>query len=227
MNNTKRNMRILVVGATGGSGRATVERLLEEGYEVTAFSRNASRLKSLSERLTTIDADASNANDVERAVKGHDAVIVTLGIAENPLRVRFLGAAKTPNNIRSVGTRNVVSAMKKHGIKRLVVQSTYGIGATQGRLGFVDQLFFNLILKPQIEDTKLQEHLVRESGLHWTLAQPVRLTDEQSHATPFVSDVGETAVMRVARRSVASFLSQAALGQEYAYKSVALSGVPS
>ena len=120
--------RILVVGATGGTGRATIQELVQLGHRVTAFSRNADALAEASELVTAFNGDATNPDDVDQAVRGHDAVIVTLGIAENPFRVRLFGTARTPIDVRSAGTRNVIAAMQKHGVRRLVVQSSYGVG---------------------------------------------------------------------------------------------------
>src|SRR5690348_2808322 len=121
-------MKILVLGATGGSGRAAMQQLLAEGHEVTALVRRASGLGTSAARLRVIEGDAMKAGDVEGAVRGQDAVVVTLGIRENPLRVRLLGPAHTPLQIRSAGTRNVITAMRKHGVRRLVVQTSYGVG---------------------------------------------------------------------------------------------------
>ncbi len=225
MNENNNTLRVLVVGATGGSGRAAVQHLLAQGCRVTAFSRSASRLADLSGDLRVIDGDASNPADVDRAVQGQDAVVVTLGITENPIRVRLLGTARTPIDIRSKGTSNVIDAMKRHGVRKLVVQTTYGIGETEGRLGIGDQLFFSVLLKPQIDDTKVQEQFVRNSGLDWTLAQPVHLTDDDAPSQPFISLQGETGVMKVSRRAVGGFLSAAVLSERYVGKSVALSGV--
>jgi putative NADH-flavin reductase len=115
--------KVLVVGATGGTGRATIDALVKRGHRVTAFSRHAESLENSSDRVTLLNGDATNPDDVERAVAGHDAVIITLGITENPLRVRLFGAARTPLDVRSAGTRNVIAAMRKHGVRRLVVQS--------------------------------------------------------------------------------------------------------
>jgi uncharacterized protein YbjT (DUF2867 family) len=218
------SLNILVVGATGGTGRATVEKLLNEGHAVTAFSRSAARLADGSGRLVTINGDVTDPDEVERAMHAQDVVIVTLGIRENPLRVRFLGTARTAGDVRSVGTRNVIAAMRNQGVRRLVVQSSYGVGETRGLLGFVDRLFFKLILKPQIDDTEAQEDAVRNSGVDWVIAQPVHLTDDDSDAPPFLSVQGQTRLMKVARRSVARFLAVAALGSEYIGKSVAVSG---
>ena len=222
--NTATSLKILVVGATGGTGRATVEHLVREGHQVTAFSRHASVLADDRDLLVTIDGDVTNMAEVEGAVRGQDVVIVTLGISENPLRVRFFGTAGTPGDVRSVGTRNVIAAMRKHGVGRLVVQSSYGVGETRGLLRFLDQLFFSLILKPQIDDTEVQEREVRASGVEWVLAQPVHLTDDDDNSAPFVSTNGETRLMKVARKSVASFLALAAREPDYISKSVAVSG---
>lgn len=216
---------VLVVGATGGSGRAAVEHLVSLGHHVTAFSRSASQQFQQSEFLTPVDGDVMNANAVDRVVEGHDAVVVTLGISENPLRVRFFGSKATADNVRSVGTRNVIASMRRHGIDRLVVQSSYGVGDTRQRLGMLDQLFFSLLLKPQIADTEIQEQLVRSSETDWVIAQPVHLFDSEEAVTdPFVSTSGETRAMKVARKSVARFLVRAALQPDYVGRSVAVSG---
>lgn len=221
---TPSNLRILVVGATRGTGRATVKRLLDEGHHVTAFSRSADKLDIRSDRLRILCGDAMNPEDVERAVAGHDAVVVTLGITENPARVRFVGPSRTPIDVRSQGTANVIAAMRKLGTRRLVVQTTYGVGATRDRLGFMDRMFFALLLKPQIEDTEVQNEAVVSSDLDWVIAQPVHLTDDDHDAMPFLSTEGKTGRMKVSRASVARFLAKVATSPSYTRSSVAVSG---
>lgn len=216
-------MKVLVVGATGGSGRAAVEVLLSAGHDVTAFARRPEALGVSSPRLAVVTGDVMNPADVERAVQGQDAVIVTLGIRENPLTVRMRGSAGTPMDVRSAGTRNVISAMRRHGVRKLVVQTTYGVGETWSRLSLKWKLLFSLLLKPQIADTEVQEQAVRESGLDWVLARPVGLTDETQAGAPFASSEGEARGMSVSRRSVGRFLVEAAESARYIGQSVALS----
>jgi uncharacterized protein YbjT (DUF2867 family) len=222
----KKIMKISVIGATGGSGRAAVSWLLAAGHEVTAFARRPERLAITDERLRLVSGDALVASDVERAVVGQDAVVVTLGITENPLRVRFLGPARTPLDVRSRGTERVIAAMERHGVRRLIVQSSYGVGETRARLRLAERLFFALLLKPQIADTEVQERLVRASGLDWTLIQPVHLTDSAEDELPFSSPGGETARMSLSRRSVGRFLAEAAASRQWLGQSLALSGPP-
>lgn len=216
-------MKVLVMGATGGSGQAAVKQLLADGHEVTAFAR---RPGAGALRLRWVIGDAMSASDVSEAVRGQDAVVVALGIRENALRVRLFGPAHTPRDIRSAGTANVVAAMQRHGVRRLVVQTTYGVGATKDRLGFVDALVFALLLKPQIEDTARQEALVTACDRDWVLVQPVHLGDDAVDTMPFLSTTGETGAMRVSRASVGRFLAAAVTSQDWVRQSVAVSGAP-
>jgi putative NADH-flavin reductase len=217
-------MKILVIGATGGTGRAVVAQLLAEGHHVTAFGRHPERAGERSERLSLEAGDALNASEVERAVVGKDAVVVTLGISENPLRVRFFGPKHTPIDVRSAGTRHVIAAMQRHGVRRLVVLSSYGVADTRSQLRLADRMFFDLILKPQIADTEKQYHEVAASGLDWVLVQPVHLTDGAEAELPFASTSGQTEVLKVSRKSVARFLAMATVRSDYVRHSVSLSG---
>jgi uncharacterized protein YbjT (DUF2867 family) len=219
-------MRVLVLGATGGSGRAAVEALVARGHEVTAFARGAAEFPA---GVRTAIGDATVAADVDRAVRGQDAVVVTLGIAESPLRVRLRGSAGTPMDVRSRGTEHVVTAMRAHGVRRLVVQSSYGVGPTRDRLPLSSRLVFALLLRPQIDDTERQERVVRDSGLDWTLVQPVTLTNGDEPAT--WSTDGQTEGMavqgkRVSRRALGVLLADAVADAGLVGRTLAVSGAP-
>lgn len=219
-------MKVLVIGATGGSGLAVTQTLLARGCEVTAFARQPQALRGLPGKLTLIAGDATRSADVDRAVQGHDAVVVALGIRESALRVRLLGSAGTTINVRSQGTRHVVDAMRRYGVRRLVVQSSYGVGSTRDKLPWVYRLVFALLLKPQIADTERQETIVRASGLDWVLAQPVNLTDEATTTPAHASPSGDVEGMKVSRRQVGDFLADVALSREHHQACVALSARP-
>jgi uncharacterized protein YbjT (DUF2867 family) len=216
-------MKVLVVGASGGSGMATVESLLAAGHEVTAFARRSDRLGHVAGRARIVSGDATDPSAIDQAVAGHDAVIVTLGIRENALRVRILGAARTPLDVRSRGTRHVIAAMRRHGMRRLLVQSSFGVGPTRARLPLAYRLIFALLLKPQIADTEVQEREVRDSGLDWVIAQPVALNDRPWHAAPYVSSCGETQSMEISRQQVGHFLAHSIQVPQYVGRTMALS----
>ena len=212
-------MRVLVVGATGGSGREAVRALAERGHEVTAFSR---RPADLPPGVRQLLGDVTDPADVEPAVVGQDAVVVALGISESALGVRLRGSRGTPLDVRSRGTRHVVDAMRAHGVGRLVVQSSYGVGPTRDRLPLSSRLVFALVLRPQIDDHERQERLVRDSGLDWTIVQPVYLTDGDEPAA--CATEGGTDGAKVSRRALGGVLADAVTDPALVGETVAVSG---
>jgi uncharacterized protein YbjT (DUF2867 family) len=195
-------MRIVIFGASGATGRLAAAELVRRGNEVTAFVRNSETLPD----VRTHRGDVMNLQDVQRAVQGQDAVLVVLGIRENPVSVRLRGSRSTPMNVRSEGTRNVIAAMQEHGVRRLVVQTTFGAAESRGRLSLKWKLIFSLLLKPQIDDTEEQERIVRASGLDWVIVRPVGLHDGRDGSPLLVSTKGKTRGMSVSRQSVARVL---------------------
>ncbi|GIG19747.1 NmrA family transcriptional regulator [Cellulomonas chitinilytica] len=220
-------MKVLVVGATGGSGRAAVTELVRRGHEVTALSRHATTLTAEPglHAVRAVDGDATDASVVGPLVAGQDAVVVTLGISESAVRVRLRGPARTAPDVRSRGTRTVVDAMRVHGVRRLVVQTSYGVGETRDLLSAVMRVVFAVLLRPQIADTEVQHALVRDSGLDWVSVQPVSLTDDPGEGMPFASSTGEVRGTSVARARVGRFLAEAVQDGRWVGRTVALSGV--
>lgn len=219
-------MNVLVVGATGGSGLAAVDALLAAGHAVTALARNGRLPDGNAARaaVRVLAGDVMQPADLARAVAGQDAVIVTVGIRENPLRVRLRGPAHTPMQVRSAGTAQVMDAMQRAGVRRLVVQTSYGVGDSRDRLPLAARLLFALLLKPQIADTELQEAAVRRSPLDWTCVQPVNLDDGDSTRAPFLSTQGEVRRMQVTRRQVGQVLADALGRPDWVRRVVAVSG---
>jgi len=188
-------MDVLVVGATRGSGLAITRELVAAGHRVTAFGRTASAafatpLPGLDAHqgpgpgsVRPVDGDALDPEAVAKAVAGQDAVVVTLGISDNPLVVQWLRRSSTAPDVRSRGTGNVVEAMRETGVRRLVVQSTYGLGDSWAHLDLTWKLVFRFVIGRQFTDSGRQEEVVRASGLDWTLVRPVSLTDAPADAT--------------------------------------------
>ena len=112
--------------------------------------------------------------------------------------------------------------MRRHRVRRLVVQSSFGVGETRDRMPLSPRLAFAVVLRPQIADHEVQERVVRASGLDWTIVQPVTLPDGDEPAT--LSRTGDAEVMKVSRRAVGQLLAGWATGNEDVGASVSVSG---
>ncbi|MEV0249396.1 SDR family oxidoreductase [Nocardia sp. NPDC050712] len=158
-------MRIAVFGATGTVGRVVVEQALEQGHEVTAFTRNAANVTQQHDRLRVVEGDVYDTNSAERAVAGQDAVIVALG-DDRTGQVRF------------GGTKSVIEAMNRTGVKRLIVQSSLGVGDSRPNLNFLwKYILFGIVLRKAYIDHGRQEELVQASAVDWTIVRPGAFAD--------------------------------------------------
>jgi len=158
-------MNIIVFGATGSIGRHLVDQALDQGHRVTAFARNPAALDRHHENLAGYRGDVLDADSVAGAVKEHDAVMIALG-------------AGRKGGVRSVGTKNVIDAMREHGVKRLVCETTLGAGDSYDALNFFwKRLMFGLLLRPAFADHQAQEAYIRDSSLDWVIVRPAAFTD--------------------------------------------------
>src|ERR1700675_2287826 len=123
--------RVLIIGATGGTGRQLLVQALEHGLLVTALVRDPSKLSLEHPRLTVLRGDVLDYSTVENAVRSQDAVISALG------HKRFFG----PTRILSEGSRNLLRAMEAHGVRRFVCETSLGIGDSVGRMGLYYSFF--------------------------------------------------------------------------------------
>jgi len=160
-------MNILIFGATGPSGRLMVEQALERVHAVTAFVRNPAALSIQSEKFKVVKGDVLDLASVEAAVVGKEAVLSSLG-------VRKLGK----NTILSDGTKNIITAMKKHGVKRFVCMTSLGVGDSKDQPAWIFRHFIKpVFLRNIFIDKEVQERLVMESGLDWIIVRPAGLTN--------------------------------------------------
>src|SRR4028119_108156 len=113
-------MRVLIVGASRGIGLETTRQGLETGHDVRALARSVAAISLSNPRLEKVRCDALNPRDMEAALAGVDAVIVTLGIG---LREMF-----RPVHLFSGATRVLIAAMEAQSVKRLICVTGFGAG---------------------------------------------------------------------------------------------------
>jgi putative NADH-flavin reductase len=161
-------MRVIVFGATGGTGREIVKQALERGHDVTAFVRNPAKLGFSHERLSVARGDVMDATSVHAAMPGHDVVLVAIG------HRHYLG----PSHVLSRGTQNIVDAMKTHFVRRLVCETSLGVSDSFGLLGLYYTLFVIPVILPFYWfDKERQEKLVKASNVEWVIVRPGQLTN--------------------------------------------------
>lgn len=188
--------KILVLGATGGTGRLIVSRALRRGHQVTALVRSPEKASEL-KGTNLIVGDVRDEKTLREALKGQDAVVSSLGTPASPFREVTL---------LSTATRALVNAMNAEHVSRLVCIT--GIGDSAGHGGFLfDNVIFPLLLKNVYADKNWQEAIVRDSGLDWVLVRPSDLNDKPGRGSiRALTDLSNLHGGSISREDVATFV---------------------
>lgn len=203
-------MRLLIFGATGGTGRILVDKALAAGHDVVAYVRNPDRLPTSHDRLRVVQGHLSDAAAISESVRGVDAVITVLS---QPV---FGGPKDLP--IAS-GSRAIVAAMHEHGVRRLVY--CWGPSISQPHHTWNRPLaailaIIRLLPNTQVftDEAVIAGETVRSSGLDWTIVTVARPVDRPATGRLKVrtaSGVGDKVGMgATSREDLADFLLQQA-----------------
>jgi putative NADH-flavin reductase len=199
-------MKLIVLGATGGTGLEIVRRAIEKDHLVTAFVRSPERLKPFQGRITVKQGDLLDAAQLEQAIKGHDAVLSAFGP-----RVPI---SRADANLLQRFAAGLTIAMPRAGVRRVVVESVALLfkDAILPPAYLLGRLFFPGV----VADASAMEKLVEKSGLDWTIAGPPKLTAKaytgkyrvrEGHLPPFgfsisYSDAADFMIKAVQNRSL-------------------------
>jgi putative NADH-flavin reductase len=188
-------MKLTIFGASSPTGKQIVEKALGKGHEVTAFVRDQAKVGITHPNLQIIGGDALKYEDVEPAVRGRDAILSTLGPKGKPAVM----AAES--------TKNIVNAMEKNGVKRLILVSVAGIAVPQDQRGksIIDSLL-KIFLKDVFVDRENQLTVLNSSRVDWVAVRVPRLTDETGIGVvrPFFGKPSPS--MKLTRADLADFM---------------------
>jgi uncharacterized protein len=149
----EKQMKIAIIGATGNVGSRLVDEALSRGHQVTAVARNASRLPP-DEKLTFSGADATDPEQLSRALAGHDVVI-----------------SATP--FRKVKPESLIDAVRRSGVKRYLVVGGAGSLEVSPGHALVDSPGFPALYKEEASAGKVfLEALRKVDDLDWTMLSP-------------------------------------------------------
>ena len=190
-------MKLVVFGASGGTGQEINKQAQEQGHEVTAFVRDPKKLALKDSRLHIIEGDVlKDQSAIAGAITGRDAIICSLGrgnsLKSDGLIVESLAA--------------IVPAAEKHEVRRLILISAFGVGDSSRNAPLVPRLLFRLLLGDIYRDKKAGEDIVKASDLDWTIVHPVMLTTGPKTETYRSGEcLSLTGIPKISRADVAHF----------------------
>jgi uncharacterized protein YbjT (DUF2867 family) len=200
-------MNLVVLGATGRTGRLVVEQALAAGHTVTALVRSPEKLTLGNSNLRVVPGQATDTLAVSRAMEGADAVISTLG---------------GKGSVIADSTRAIVEAGRKTGVSRVVVLSTFA--AQRDRLDVGTRLLTGLGMGSTLKDKSAGEEMLRRSDLEWTIVYASILSDGPADGSVAVLPEGAKRRMseRIARADVAAWMLEAATGVQHSRRGVGI-----
>jgi putative NADH-flavin reductase len=152
--------QVLIIGASKGIGLETARQALEGGHQVRALARSAAGI-----RLSN-----SNLEKIQGALDRVDVVVQALGVSS-------LGDLLRPVHLFSDATRILVSAMEGKAVKRLICVTGFGAGDSRASISCFQRLPFQVVFGRAYADKSVQERLIKDSSLDWTIARPGVLTN--------------------------------------------------
>jgi putative NADH-flavin reductase len=203
-------MKLLVFGASGKTGQHLLSKALEQGYIVTAFARNPSKIKMLHPNLRIVQGNISDYKLIEDATKGQDAVLSALG-ANSPFKF---------DQTVVDGMENILKAMETNSVNRFIYLSFIGINKPCKDAGFLIQYIAPKLLKSEIKGHQLRESMIENSHLQWTIVHAPTLSNVKPKN---VYRVGENIsskgfVVSISRTDVADFMLKQVTGNDYLQK---------
>ncbi len=192
-------MRLTIFGATGETGIQLVKQALEAGDQVVAYVRDPSKLGQTHERLTVIRGELMDREGIERAVSGADAVISVLG-----------PRGDSKSKPITEGTENIIAAMRKQGVRRLIISSTASTKDPNDKPDLKFRLLVGtvkLFIRPAYEDIVSTAEAVRRSDLEWTIMRLSMLNNDPRSGKVRVGYKGSGEVgTKISRADIADFM---------------------
>ena len=192
--------KIALFGATGQTGQQFLEIALAKGYEVKVLVRDPSKLIQKSDKITVIVGDVLKSNDVSKTIEDTDIVVSLFGHVKN-----------SPEWLQTNGSKNIIDAMKIHGVSRIISLSGGGLPFPEkDEPKFIDKMIRTImkLLVPNILNDAIEHHkILVSSNLKWVIVRGPRLTNDPKVGTYRVGWVGVNSGNKISRADLADFIS--------------------
>ena len=208
-------MRVLIIGASKGIGLKTTRQDLDAGHDVRALARSSTAIAVSNPSLEKMRGDELKSEDVEAALVGVDVVIQTLGVGLEDLF--------RPVHLLTDATRVLIAAMRSQVVKCLICATGFGTGDSRASISCLQRLPFQITFGRAYDDKSLQEQLIKESELDWTIARPGVLTNgPRTGRYRILSEASQWHNGIISRADVAEFLVRQIGDQNYIRKTPVL-----
>jgi putative NADH-flavin reductase len=192
-------MKIALFGASGKTGAEFLQIALAEGHQLRALVRNPEKIKSDHPGLEIVKGDVLDAAAVAETIREADIVVSLFGRVKD-----------SPPWLQTDGTKNIVAAMEKFGVKRVISLSGGGLPFPEkDKPGFMDRvirLAMRTFAPGLLEDAVAHADVLRQSGLSWVIVRGPRLTSEPARQQYRVGWVGVNGGMSLGRADLAAFV---------------------
>jgi putative NADH-flavin reductase len=192
-----------------------VRQALDAEHEVVVLARTPSKIQIEDKRLTVIRGDVADAECVDMTIVGADAVLSMLAPTNN-----------APEQTMSRGMENILAAMKKHNVRRLVVSAGAGVGDTNDTptlFNYAMDLLVRLAARNVHRDMRRVVELVRASDREWTIVRAPMLTNDPKTGNVHIGYMGKGMGARITRADLAEFMLKLVNDRRHFKKSPAVS----
>ena len=166
-------MKMVLLGVPGVTELSLLEQSLSRGHNVTAIAQNPAKITLQHPNLRVVQGNVTASESFAEEFSNSDVVISCVGVS-NPLQ------ACKGTTVYSVGTHNIVKAMRKTNAKRLIVVSSAGVAPRKGAPILYKLIVKPFFLEPAYRDMRVMEHFLGETELDWTIVRPPDLTTTPS-----------------------------------------------
>ena len=216
-------MKMLILGATGRTGRLIVEEALKQGYDLNVLVRDKNKISFSSKSIKVYQGTPTRRADLGAAMQGCDLIISALGI----VRASDAPWSKliTAKNFISESIKNAIAEADQQSIKRLITVSAWGVGDSKKDIPFwLRWLIDYTNMGPVYAEHEKEEKLLANSDLNWTAVRPVALNDSKKIKTLKVSfNNSPKPSLQISRQSVAKFIVDIVRSDKYDRKSPTIS----
>jgi len=191
-------MKILIIGATRGIGKALLETALEDKFDVTVLARIPEKITVSHPQLRVVKGDVLETESIEAVANGQEAVCSCIGV---PITFE-------PVDLFSKAARNILVAVKQNSGQKYIAVTGIGAGESKGHGGFLyDKIFKPLLLKTIYADKDREEEIIKGSGVDWMIVRPAGLTNGKLTGKYHIfNDLKGVTAKRISRLDVADFI---------------------